>query len=645
MSITSIEIKNFKSIDYLKINISELNALVGKNGVGKTTIQNAIRYFYNNLINIENSNNNFDTINPFRNTIEISIEYDLSKIQNYAPTNYLQKALSMTEFDNSTKIVTMVQKKNNPIKWNINYEERYIIYNSHPIYFCDTRSVDLTNWDTLWQIVGDLINAKDVNNIIERLSNKINNKDFKRFTEYEQLFRNFLETNKFAIQSDSKKNQVISLLQLQLGGKKFLNHNEKLDYFSDGTNSQSYILFLCYIAHEISNKRLKEVTVFLDEPELGLHPQMIDQLMEKLLLYSKNVKFIIFSHSPRLVAAIIKGRGELYKIQLNNKYTRLTKIVKQAEKKYQLIVTEREASCYFSDLVLFVEGISELELFNHKTLIKLFPFLKRVEVINTASNDHILKLFHSITPKIPYLILNDMDKVLTFKNIDIDKQKIELKSLWYSPLKFNSTNSAYSYAKDIENRLKYSYSKKDSKTKLALRNKILKDVDKSIETSGELQIISENPASIVMIRQFCSQYNLLLTENTIEGSIINNSNYRTFNLWRKNFFPNYKLDKLLTKASKFEKTVILRILFKGKLDTLINYKDKTSSKYGFIVDNAIDKNTGWITSFLNFYEERVLGLKKFQKDKNNKLKIQRFKQDFPEIYAIINLVKEKISDE
>lgn len=650
MSIISIEIKNFKSIDYLKMNISELNALVGKNGVGKTTIQNAIKYFYNNLVSINYSNQNFDIINPLKDTMEISVEYNLSKIQAYSPANYSWKALSMTNFTNSSKIVTMSQKRNNAITWNIDYDERYIIYNSHPMYFCDTRFVDLTNWDSLWEIVGDLINAKDVNNIIEELSQNIKSKNFKHFNEYEQLFKDFLEINNFTIHSDNKKHQVISLLQLQLGGKKFLNQNEKLDYFSDGTNSQSYILFLSYIAYEISNKRLKEATVFLDEPELGLHPKMIDQLMEKLVLYSTSVQFIIFSHSPRLIATIIKGKGELYKIHLKHKYTKITKIVKQEERKYQLIVTEQEASCYFSDLVLFVEGVSELELFNHSTLINLFPFLKRIDVIATNSNDNLLKLFHSITPKIPYLILNDMDKILRFSNTNEGTYKLSIKDLWYLPLKKKQSkknNSENSYADDVVNRLKYSYSKKDSKIKLALYNKILTSIDEPIEIFGELQAFRKDPEIIQWIQKFCAHYNLFFIRNTIEGSIINDSSYRIFNKWRKTLCPNNDLDILLKKSNKSDRALILRLIFNGKLDTLETYKytSKSSDKYNIITENIVGKNTGWITHFFDFYEKEVMGLKQFKKDKNNELKTQRFKKDFPELYGIINFAKEKISDE
>ncbi|WP_375180469.1 AAA family ATPase [Enterococcus rotai] len=129
MSIKSIEIKNFKSIDYLKMNISELNAFVGKNGTGKSTIQNAIKYFYNNLVEMRYSDNEFDTVNKLKDTIEISVEYDFSKIFKYAPENYSSKLFSMLPFFSETITVKMTQKKNKMIDWNLDYDERYIIYN------------------------------------------------------------------------------------------------------------------------------------------------------------------------------------------------------------------------------------------------------------------------------------------------------------------------------------------------------------------------------------------------------------------------------------------------------------------------------------------------------------------------------------
>lgn len=150
MSIKSIEIKNFKSIDNLTINISQLNSFIGKNGVGKSTILKAIQYFHENLIDLKASNKYFDTVNTYKNELSITIKYDLSRIYDLSTENFRKKLFIMLLQNNysiKNKIieVKMIQNKYKEIDWNIDYDERYIIFNTHPIYFCDTRSLSLTN--------------------------------------------------------------------------------------------------------------------------------------------------------------------------------------------------------------------------------------------------------------------------------------------------------------------------------------------------------------------------------------------------------------------------------------------------------------------------------------------------------------------
>ena len=50
MGIERIKIENYKSIKKCNLNLSQLNALIGENGCGKTNVISAIKYFYNNLI-------------------------------------------------------------------------------------------------------------------------------------------------------------------------------------------------------------------------------------------------------------------------------------------------------------------------------------------------------------------------------------------------------------------------------------------------------------------------------------------------------------------------------------------------------------------------------------------------------------------
>lgn len=640
MTIKTIEIKNFKSIKYIKLNISEINAFVGKNGTGKTTIFKAIEYFYKNLIDINPSDKHFDLENPYSDQLDISIEYDLSRISNFATGSYAFKLSNMMRtrdfFSNNTYTVRLSQKRNEQIKWNVDYNERYIIFNSHPVYFCDARNISLTNWREIWNVVGDLVNAKDANEIIEELYSSLKNDSSEAFNKYSKIFESFLDKNDLSVTPYSKKSKIIKLLQVQLGGEVFISNNETLEYYSDGTNSQNYILFLMYIAFEVSRKRLKDVTIFLDEPELGLHPKMIDELMNKLVDYSKHVKFIIFSHSSRLVAFVLRNNGELYNIFLKNFYTHIKRIDKAIDDKYKLIVTEREASYLFSDFLLFVEGVTEVEIFNHQVLNNLFPILKRIDIINTNSNDHILKMMLPKRNKIsiPYLVLIDLDKLIDFNITSSTQCKFTISNLWYSPL----------VDKDLHQKLKYNFAKKSSKHYLYALNNIQHMIKSSFSYSEKFHLIDNFEKTYSDIKQFCLLDDVYPVRTTIEGSLINKNSNKYFNRWRKNRNPNARLSD--NSLNLEEKVVLNRLICSGKTDILTDYKSQTSRpNFNRIDIESIKKNSEWISEFLNFYDENVLQQKQFASDYDNSKKKARFAKDFPELYDILNNINKRISDE
>ena len=67
MPITRIIIKNYKSIKNCDISLSDLSLLIGENGTGKTSILEAINYFYQNLTESNASMAVFDENNRYSN--------------------------------------------------------------------------------------------------------------------------------------------------------------------------------------------------------------------------------------------------------------------------------------------------------------------------------------------------------------------------------------------------------------------------------------------------------------------------------------------------------------------------------------------------------------------------------------------------
>ncbi|QIL45843.1 AAA family ATPase [Vagococcus coleopterorum] len=636
MTIKRVSIKNFKSIDSATFDLNDLNAFVGKNGTGKTTILKAIEYFFDNLIDLNISNDIFDSNSLYHKPVEISIEFDFSRILKYSSGVYEMKLFSMMLFNAEKYIVTMKQEKNKLPEWNIGYDERYIIYNSHPVYFCDTRSISLTDWSEIWNVVGDLINAKDAREITREISDNIAISEFSKFKKYSNIVNSFMEENGLTIKSDNKKDSILKLLQQQLGGMEFIKQGKELEYYSDGTNSLNYILFLCYIGFEISNNRLKDVTILLDEPEQGLHPKMVDELMYKINSYSKKVVFVIFTHSPRILTSLMNKGGTLYRVRVLNDHMMLNKMYGFSDEREQFFISDRESSCFFSDFILCVEGVTEIELFSHKLLRELFPVLFKVDIVNVDSNDVVLKLFYKTSKKtgLPILVLNDLDKFITFTEESNKYQMKYKRKTSYSPFKTMD---------EQVRKLKLSISKDGNKQQISQLKNLLKLNDKEFVCESKFDSIPEFDEVFKDIQQILMRHDILATRTTIEGSIINIKTNKWLLRWlRDEYEIKFNYEKGIEAS---QKVAINRLLLNGKTDMLLSIKHIPEVKKDDYFSNkqTFKKTSGWVTEFLNYYSEKVMGQKQYMNKNGLNMKRKRFENDFPEIYAIIKIIESKLN--
>ncbi|MGY5218523.1 retron Eco8 family effector endonuclease [Enterococcus hirae] len=639
MSIKSIEIKNFKSIEYIKFNLNELNVFIGKNGTGKTTIQKAIKYFYDNLL-VDTSNNMvFDELNPLKKQMSITIEYDFLRIYELATGEYLDKLEKIIYKHNpfikfedciNTLKLTLQQTKYQGLVWSHNYDTRYLVKNSHPIYFLYPREKNLLDWDDLWNALGDLVNANAAKNFNDDLTKMLPDKDAKVFKEYIQLLDKFFKEQDLKIFQDSNTNKVISLLQLYFGGSTFVNKNKALEYYSDGTNSKNYILFLAYISYIVSMKRLKDVSVVLDEPEIGLHPRMIDELMDSIVTYSSKVNFILFSHSPRLTSHVLKNLGDVYKLSIRDNYTQINKLVKNKDLRTRLLVTEREASFLYSDFLLLTEGITEYEVFTNNYLQKLFPILKAIDVISTDSNNVIIDLINPEynNSEIPYLILIDLDKIITFNPEKTNDFKLKFKSLNYTVIK----------NKKIKNKMIKSFKK--YKSDLNILKHIENSEGKIFSNQGETGILPNSFYSLYnLIKQLHLKFNVYPLKVVIENALVSNDIFPQWLNHKKNL--GAKEQELLTLYSdQAERYTLQSYIVSGKNNFLKdvasdNYPLKMSKYVKEFENMKIKKNSGWVTEYFDFYQKIVT-------DKSWTLQeeIKNFQINFPEIYAIIRKIED-----
>ena len=103
----------------------------------------------------------------------------------------------------------------------------------------------------------------------------------------------------------------------------------------------------------------------------------------------KKIQFLLATHSSRLLKNILKEESDdrkVFNLRYKNKYTYCSEMKLLDEKRQMTFIEDEHVNCYFSDMLILVEGESELELLNNKYLKIVYPFLKNIDIIKASSN-------------------------------------------------------------------------------------------------------------------------------------------------------------------------------------------------------------------------------------------------------------------
>ena len=665
MSIVKVDIENYKSIKKCSMTINEIVLLIGENGCGKSNILSAIKFFYDNLLKDCDGYSIFDNNNKFNDCIKISITYDLAnlkirslhqlKIKDSKYSSFYNKIISMAKCEGSRLTVTLIKIKDKKNQWiNTSMSDRKMIYNLFPLYVVDSRNINLTNWDDLWQQIGDLVKVE--RNLQKELINDLkkvilDDEKYKLKDNFGKLETAFLNSN-IEIKNFTPKQLASLISKIYFNGDEFIFKENKLNYYSNGTNAFNYTSAIIEILLMISNNKMKSPIIFIDEPEISLHHTLIDVISSKIFKSCDKIRFIISTHSTRLLKNILRYDNEnshIYHVRIVNNYTQLSEFRLFNDNRFKSFVDDQNVNAYFAKTIVGIEGESEIELFSNRYLIEVFPFLKEVEFIKATSNNIVEKI---ISPEMrnyntPYIFIYDMDKVLV-------KEQSE------SKFKLKDKNLIENYP----NKEKYYYTQY-RKEQSNLRKRILKMVEK-LKLHYEFPLMAcydENYEELISaIKKYHKKYNVFITETTIEGMLINANNSREFYIYSKNNLKNNNfsdMTNLYNLLDEKNKVIFLRFLYKGKNEFLMKFKDVKDRNSQLNVDlkefieNNINNKTMWISSWLEYYFCHIVNLDPQNKDSFKKFIIMlnndeksdfirnKFMNDFEELYDLIEMMEEK----
>lgn len=491
--------------------------------------------------------------------------------------------------------------KNQPIKWNIEPRaNREIIYNIFPIYTIDAKNINVESWNLIWKEIGDLIKIENSvatnfqQQIVEILEESQDKKIARRFSELEKV----LQDSEIQIKKYTQREYATAITKMYYNGEKFEISEHKPDYYSEGTNSFNYINTLINIVNAIRKKKIKFPTIIIDEPEISLHHKYIDKISENIIDKSKKIQFLLATHSSRILKNILKEESDdrkVFNLRYKNKYTHCSEMKLLDEKRQITFIEDEHVNCYFSDMLILVEGESELELLNNKYLKILYPILKNIDIIKASSNKVIE---NSLLPnkrnyKTPYLIIVDMDKII-IKNKEQNKMDIKNKDGYFV---FNNKENYYYGKKRLETYYK--------------RKRIEKMTEKC-RFHYKLPFYSCDDQNFYELKKYIKEYflnyNIFVNETTLEGLLVNNENYFIFWKFYKKLIGKQKdikdLEEYYDNLNEHDKVNLLRLLVSGKTDYILKLSelDKMPKEiYNMIKKYITNKTSGWISLWIEYY--------------------------------------------
>lgn len=661
MAIKNIEINGYRSIYNLKIDASDISALIGRNGSGKSNILSALNYFYNNLTEEWHEDGIFDANNLFHNEILIRISYEIKNVLNIVEHNMKSKKFEYKNYYNKIRRISknnmieleLLKRKGCNAEWNVDYNTRQIIAALFPIYFVDARKIELTDWSNLWDLIGDFLKLqyKDSEDIQDKIKDVIvesNDAFGKKISE----FKNILETSRINVKNLTSKQLGKIIAEIVAGGQIFQFEKKNLQEYSNGTNAYNYTYFLIELLSWINVYKLKEPIVILDEPEISLHIGMIDQLMECIFEASSRIQFILSTHSARCVRDLME-KEELdyiiYNVALKENYTELKRIknLKPKEGKERVILSEVHTNSCFAKAIVNVEGTTELEVLKNKYLQVMYPTIKSVELSMGMSNRTTYNLTASgkRNYQTPGFAVIDMDQVLKWcKN-----NRFKFEGLINYPV----------------NEEHYYYGKKRRDT-LYLRNRIIK-ICKKCNFFYRFPFYScEDPNFRILlhlVHQYYKNYNMYVWESTIEGALINLQNLEIFTEYMKIDLETEKKEKITAYYKRWRKNIQLnyiRLIYSGKSDYLLTRKqirDQNNQLHKELYNtlNMVRKTSGWISNWLEYYflsragiarsDENAFGeFKKYIADSEKKKAIEKsFMKDFRELFLLVKEIEKQVT--
>lgn len=384
-----VRIRNFRSIKQADVNLNDLNVFVGKNNVGKTNLLKALLWFVNPNIGV-------DAVDFCDGSLELEVSckiVDISKEQQEKINNYygslhryirnnclyIQRRAYIERSEERRvhvdsrcvsgdgSLETGVWIRSSDVsEEDIQEVLPKLLY--IPALFSLDKTVEKFALKALENLADIVLSSHgvvyNVNFLTKDRIERFNNQNIVRHVE-DEINK---ELRYFSVGNDIK----IKILPPAVKEDGLLSTSvcfeedgvcRKTEYFGQGLIRMAQVAMLRYLARD-QGKYGDSVLLLMDEPELSLHPQVIDEISRTFIMLTENnqltFQVLLCTHSPVIVKNRIMFENTRVVTKEDGCCIKERNLIENNEAILRIALDlENLAYSLFSDLVIIVEGVSD----------------------------------------------------------------------------------------------------------------------------------------------------------------------------------------------------------------------------------------------------------------------------------------------
>ena len=312
--IENIKIKNIFYTKDINWDLKQVNVLVGKNGLGKTTILNLIKSALTQepckyldicdevTINLYNNKKYYATKDYLPDEMVNALIKEIStsdKMVNAIVENIIQDHNKLNLDSNMTReieknikeeiknkiISELTPKRGKKEKSGYKFTSKVEPINT---VFISTSDMNISATNNVITSSGSHIKFLNIE-ILREIESLIENDE--KYPKHQIVNKLLLSLNSFFIESNKKA--LLSKNEMKI----LLDDNSVLE-FEDLSSGERQILFILL---KVANSSFKESIILMDEPEISLHLSWQEKLLDEITRLNKSSQIVVVTHSPAMV--------------------------------------------------------------------------------------------------------------------------------------------------------------------------------------------------------------------------------------------------------------------------------------------------------------------------------------------------------